>query len=1235
MSSSTLGARVSYLLYAASTFFWLATGLKAQDVVTKNGINAQADVKRGSGYITFYTTKDGVPKTKLSFIDKSFFTCKIGDVIFTNNDYPFDPTIHPNVSTNILRTGGVTTRRGPAGNDTLTTTWRRNGVDIMQDVWGHDMGLGVGQIVVRWRFKNVSSNPVDVTSQYLLDVEVAGEDGAKTLTRWGYKHSWGQYTRGMQQFIPPFFINFEKDLPNAPSFDPGLSGQGFFDHPLLIGQYKPWRTTIGNWPDLEASPFGAPALPPSGTLINDNAILLEYDPVGLAQAGQPGDEKIGAQMSYGSGDYETCSGNLFALLFYPKKLIYEPTTDRLLPNPFTFEAYVFNPQKPPGQTASNITLRLDVGDHLTITGPNNPPAGAKTWPQVPSPNFANAEDVTYAAWNVTADLIRTCSTATSSTLKLTGVSSFGDPTFLDCEKTVEIPCAQRDLLAPVVTNEILTEDSIRTLDVTDGRSEDLGLKAINFIVSTGPVSNLRVEIPTFTDCIKQSQMVRVTQLDSTIKSCIDFTFIDCAANISTRSYCFPARPRVIIPDTIAPRIHMIARLGSEADSICNSRLDSLHAVDSGGVNVGLMSVEVTPMTTAMNMRLVSNPVASLASIHRFSVQVIDPMFDGSISIRATDGSGNFTDEVVTYCTVKDTEDPVLLIKTLPKGRYEVTVTEVKKWDRLIDSVWLSNRVNVVVLPNDPTRAETRGQSIFVFTVSIVDTTKAANFCVNASDLAGNDYTSCQNHSPLSDNRPPVIDIRPPAATNPRRIWVNINDIHYYSTDSVDRDPYDTGIDSIWITGLNGWSYAQTIPRSFTPNIDAVPIFEMWVTDTTTLTDSTVCFTIHARDSAVPPLTTSKSWCFPITPDTDAPRITGIDGQPSHLDLQVSDSRQYDRGMRRVEVVQSDNFKPFPARDLDGDTLVNVRLEVEDRGRSSTATISAIDRWGSNSPKPEIKDMHTTSIDVAIWVQPLQMQKSHLIEKSGEFAIPVYLLKNDDYRVDEKGIFKYEFGFDVSGDTEVEFVRPETAGTLSDGWTVVPNFNGRAAYLVATAPPGVTLAEPAVINPDDSTPVLNLIFRGAESEITKSAQVTIVPKPGKTALLLYNDDVQTTITKGLSSAILPAPQGSIGGATIVVVGTCAPSTQTPFVEASSIGLFASVPNPVHDETSITYITNADGLVRLRVFNIVGEMVMSLVEGHKLRGEYTARLDASGLPAGTYFVQLEASGKRVSKSMLVQH
>ncbi|HET6510645.1 MAG TPA: T9SS type A sorting domain-containing protein [Candidatus Kapabacteria bacterium] len=1203
---SLSNSSLRYCILATCALLCAASGVRAQSAVRIN--DAQATVDLSSGRINWYAFNP--VREFLSTEQKSYVYFKFnGDPnkVFTNHDLAPVPDI-------TLPTGEIT-RRGPAGRDTITYTWKKtNGVDIMQDVFGVDAGAGKGQIITRWRFFNSGGNTTEISTQYLLDANVK-TDNSKTLTRHGYRSFWTQYTRGQIPDVPPFFINFEKDLPNAPTFDLGLSGMGYMNRPEW-GIQAPWRMTITHWPTQERVPWG-PESPLPSTPISDNAILMEWDGVTVP----PGKEVMGPSFSYGTGDYFSCNGKLFSLIFFPRKLEFDPILKTYSPNPFDVEVYLFNPEKT--TSASNVSMTLEVGDKLNIVGSTDPKKETVT----PNPSSIPPEGVTIHTWKVKADLNQPCTGPFIAEMFLSAQSSLGPPALFECIPQVELPCTERDLLPPLVDNVVGSEPNlVQSFDVSDNRTEDRGLQKIDHVFTIGDPANFDVQIGTIDPCTKLKVPVVVRQLDSTKGGCLTFTFTDCAGNFNTREMCFMVHDTVAIPDTFAPVFELIQRVGSYDGTDCNSLRDSIEVTELRPHDEGLASLVLTPGIPPQNMRLVSAPITNQFR-HAFSVEVIDRFQNGSISVTATDLAGNKDTTEYTYCTIPDVLAPRISY-TKANHTWTITVQDSLHWDRLIDQITLTGLQNFAVNPM-PTAALTSGKPVFKFDLTIIDTTKAAGVCIVATDLAGNKSGEfCPTSPQKVDSFPPAIALTPPASTNPWKVTVNINDIHYLNKDTLNgRIPYDTGIQEVWFTNVTGMSIGMP-DRTFSPTVAQVPLFEIFVIDTNDAINETACVTIHARDSANN--FNTLTYCYPIKGDTLAPVITGVAANYDELDLLVTDEELVDRGLRRIEMLSSDNFEPFGPVQVSGDKSYAVKLRLDNNGKSAVGRIQAMDMWGSNATRPEIKALHTSAVDLYMWVQPFEMKKSHLIKQSGQFMLPVTFAKNDEnYTIEQKGINKYDFSFRITGDPQVTFVGVQTDNTSSLGWNVNPivTNGGRDVRIVGTAPTG------EVMKSSDSSIVVKLIFTGAESEFSKSALIEIDTAFGRS--LVLNDGQQTTVVgQGNANAILPAPQGSINGASIVVAGFCTPLvTNDPALQGSTIAMGAITPNPVTDNARVIFAMPKTAQANLKLYNAVGEAVRTLTEGELEAGSYEQLFETTGLASGTYYLRLESEGQVVSRAVKI--
>jgi len=85
--------------------------------------------------------------------------------------------------------------------------------------------------------------------------------------------------------------------------------------------------------------------------------------------------------------------------------------------------------------------------------------------------------------------------------------------------------------------------------------------------------------------------------------------------------------------------------------------------------------------------------------------------------------------------------------------------------------------------------------------------------------------------------------------------------------------------------------------------------------------------------------------------------------------------------------------------------------------------------------------------------------------------------------------------------------------------------------------------------------------------------------------------------------------------------------------STFSLSQNYPNPFNPSTTISYATKESGLVTLKVFDIIGNEVASLVNENKQAGKYSVEFNAGNLPSGIYFYKLTAGKFTTAKKLIL--
>jgi hypothetical protein len=87
------------------------------------------------------------------------------------------------------------------------------------------------------------------------------------------------------------------------------------------------------------------------------------------------------------------------------------------------------------------------------------------------------------------------------------------------------------------------------------------------------------------------------------------------------------------------------------------------------------------------------------------------------------------------------------------------------------------------------------------------------------------------------------------------------------------------------------------------------------------------------------------------------------------------------------------------------------------------------------------------------------------------------------------------------------------------------------------------------------------------------------------------------------------------------------------EASEFRLYQNYPNPFNPSTVISYQIAENSAVSLKVFDMLGREVATLVNGRMAAGEYQVSFDAAGLSSGMYIYRLQADDYMKTRKMML--
>ena len=81
------------------------------------------------------------------------------------------------------------------------------------------------------------------------------------------------------------------------------------------------------------------------------------------------------------------------------------------------------------------------------------------------------------------------------------------------------------------------------------------------------------------------------------------------------------------------------------------------------------------------------------------------------------------------------------------------------------------------------------------------------------------------------------------------------------------------------------------------------------------------------------------------------------------------------------------------------------------------------------------------------------------------------------------------------------------------------------------------------------------------------------------------------------------------------------------------LLQNYPNPFNPTTEINYSISKSGIVKIKVYDLLGKEVTTLVNEYKPTGSYHVQFNASKLVSGVYFYRMESGAYSETKKLIL--
>lgn len=169
--------------------------------------------------------------------------------------------------------------------------------------------------------------------------------------------------------------------------------------------------------------------------------------------------------------------------------------------------------------------------------------------------------------------------------------------------------------------------------------------------------------------------------------------------------------------------------------------------------------------------------------------------------------------------------------------------------------------------------------------------------------------------------------------------------------------------------------------------------------------------------------------------------------------------------------------------------------------------------------------------------------------------------------------------------------------------------------------------------DGNDPYFNSLVASQNGDLLGVSDDGVFRSPDDGATWVNIGTELGTFAQFHSIVVTPSGRILVGGSYVYRKRELLTHAEELITHPSGFSLQQNYPNPFNPLTIINYQLAINNFVSLRVYDVLGNEVATLVNERKPAGEYSVTWDGDGLPSGVYLYQLQSGNFVQTKKMLL--